>query len=197
MARQRSFDRDEALRAAVKVFSEHGFEGSSSEMLLTSMGIGRQSLYDTFTSKWDLYLEAVRRYTAEQVGRQIRILSSSKNPEQGLRDLIDSLIKSAVQAERPSCLGVSAICEFGRSMPELSAILDTAGQALKSALEDHLREAQEQGYLSADLDVAAGAAFVHSSLVGLKVAARGGADEGILTGIENMVLRSFAFLIPD
>jgi TetR/AcrR family transcriptional regulator, transcriptional repressor for nem operon len=193
MARQRSFDRGEALKAAVKIFSEHGFEGSSSEMLLAAMGIGRQSLYDTFTSKWSLYLEAVRCYTAEQVGRQIRILSSSADPEQGVRDLIESVITSALKTGKPSCLGVSAVCEFGRSMPELSAILDTAGQALRSALEDHLRDAQVSGRVPAEVDATAGAAFVHSSLVGLKVAARGGAGEATLYGIASMILRSFEF----
>ncbi|RVN58145.1 TetR family transcriptional regulator, partial [Sinorhizobium meliloti] len=34
MARIKEFDRDEALDAAIAVFREHGFEGTSTEMLL-------------------------------------------------------------------------------------------------------------------------------------------------------------------
>lgn len=61
MARTRQFDADTALDAAIDVFREHGFEGSSAQMLVAAMGIGRQSLYATFGDKWQLYCSAVRR----------------------------------------------------------------------------------------------------------------------------------------
>ena len=56
MARPKEFDTDVALDAAVGVFGEHGFEGSSSAMLVEAMGIGRQSLYDTFGDYHWLYV---------------------------------------------------------------------------------------------------------------------------------------------
>src|ERR1700761_5248711 len=62
MARPREFDVDAALDGAIGVFGEHGFEGASAERLVNAMGIGRQSLYDTFGDKWRLYRAAVRRY---------------------------------------------------------------------------------------------------------------------------------------
>jgi AcrR family transcriptional regulator len=67
MARPREFDRDEAVRLAIDVFREKGFEGTSTDDLLCAMGIGRQSMYDTFGDKRGLYIEALRRYNAESV----------------------------------------------------------------------------------------------------------------------------------
>jgi hypothetical protein len=55
MARPREFDPDAALDGAIGVFREHGCEGSSAQMLVDAMGIGRQSLYATFGDKWQLY----------------------------------------------------------------------------------------------------------------------------------------------
>jgi TetR/AcrR family transcriptional repressor of nem operon len=56
MARQKEFDRDDALDEAVKVFASHGYEGASTDALLSHMGISRQSMYDTFGDKRQLYL---------------------------------------------------------------------------------------------------------------------------------------------
>ncbi len=39
MARHKEFDRDTALHAAIGVFSEHGYEGTSTGELLTAMKI--------------------------------------------------------------------------------------------------------------------------------------------------------------
>jgi TetR/AcrR family transcriptional repressor of nem operon len=64
MARPREFDTDAALDGAIGVFREHGFEGSSAQMLVDAMGIGRQSLYATFGDKWQLYRSAERRLAA-------------------------------------------------------------------------------------------------------------------------------------
>ena len=51
MARPREFDTDSALDGAIAVFREHGFEGSSAQMLVDAMRIGRQSLYAAFGGK--------------------------------------------------------------------------------------------------------------------------------------------------
>jgi Bacterial regulatory proteins, tetR family len=61
MARPREFDTDLALDGAVAVFREHGFEGTSAQMLVDAMGIGRQSLYAAFGDKWQLCCSAARR----------------------------------------------------------------------------------------------------------------------------------------
>src|SRR5580700_7979484 len=61
MARPKAFVEEQALDAAIDVFREHGFEGTSAELLVRALRIGRQSLYDTFGDKWQIYLASVRR----------------------------------------------------------------------------------------------------------------------------------------
>ena len=51
MARPKEFESEAALKKAIGVFSEHGYEGTSTDALVQAMGIGRQSLYDTFGDK--------------------------------------------------------------------------------------------------------------------------------------------------
>jgi AcrR family transcriptional regulator len=75
MARPKEFERDTALDDAIAIFCDHGYEGTSTEVLLGKMGIGRQSLYDTFGDKRRLYLEALQRYAEGNVASQIAALN--------------------------------------------------------------------------------------------------------------------------
>ena len=44
-----------ALDGAIALFREHGYEGTSAQMLVHAMRIGPQSLYAAFGEKWQLY----------------------------------------------------------------------------------------------------------------------------------------------
>src|SRR6516225_6494104 len=110
MARPKEFDQDEALDAAIGVFREHGFEGTSTPMLVDAMGIGRQSIYDTFGDKWQLYCVAVRRYATAEVAEHLAALRGPARAIDGISAMIDRVVREAHKA----CLGVGSICEFGR-----------------------------------------------------------------------------------
>jgi AcrR family transcriptional regulator len=79
MARPKEFERETALQESIRVLSEHGYEGTSTEALLEIMGINRQSMYDTFGDKWRLYLEALQRYTADSISDQLRVLNAARS----------------------------------------------------------------------------------------------------------------------
>ncbi len=113
-----------ALKAAITVFSDHGYEGTSTDALLEAMGI-------------------------------------------------------------------SSICEFGRSDPEVVLLNEAAGRTLRSAFERRVVEAKAEGEVAPDLDVRAAAEFMQATLMGIKVAARGGASAETLKGIARLALRAF------
>ncbi|ADV84368.1 TetR/AcrR family transcriptional regulator [Terriglobus saanensis] len=62
MARTKEFDQEEALDAAMHLFWEHGYEATSIQELVEATGVQRQSLYDTFGSKHELFLQSLMRY---------------------------------------------------------------------------------------------------------------------------------------
>lgn len=79
MARNKAFDEHEVLEQAIKVFADRGFSGASTDTLLKAMGISRQSLYDTFGDKRQLYLRALSRYTDDSVSNIIRSMADRKS----------------------------------------------------------------------------------------------------------------------
>lgn len=60
--RPRSFDEDQALDAAMRVFWRDGYEGASLSSLTAAMGINRPSLYAVFGNKDALFRKVLGRY---------------------------------------------------------------------------------------------------------------------------------------
>ncbi len=187
MARTKEFDRDVTLQQAITLFSQHGYEGTSTQALLESMGIGRQSLYDTYGDKWRLYLESLRRYVGDSVGAHLVALESAPGGLATIEAFLARAVDQASAAASPACLGVGAVCEFGRTNAEVLALTESAGRLLSAALKRRLREASPEASGS-DIDEAAD--FLMATLTGIKVAARAGMPRDKLMGIARRALRS-------
>lgn len=192
MARPKEFEREDALKKAVGIFSDHGYEGTSTEALIGAMGVSRQSLYDTFGDKWHLYLECLQRYTADSIGEQLRALNSASSPLKGIEAHLNHAVAAALAEPVPKCLGISAICEFGRSNPEVTMVGEMASRMMVSALDLRIDEAKAAGEVPKDVSGADASAFIMAALTGIKVAARAGASAERLKGIARMALRSLA-----
>ena len=80
---RKNFDRDEALKSALGVFRKKGFNATSTDDLRLAMGIGRQSFYDTFKGKKEIYLEALRKVQFGPRAWIFRDLSKVRLPPQG------------------------------------------------------------------------------------------------------------------
>lgn len=186
MARPREFDADAALDSAIGVFREHGFEGSSAQMLVDAMGIGRQSLYDTFGDKWQLYRSAVRRYGMGECAAHFDALRSGARAIDGIAAMLRRVAETAGQP----CLGVASICEFGASRPDLAEINGALAMPLRAAIAARVRDAQREGDAAPDLDAEAIADFLTANIAGIRIAGRGGADRATLDGLAATALRA-------
>jgi len=171
MARPKEFDKEEALEAAIGVFREHGYAATSATMLTAAMGIGRQSLYDTFGDKWQLYCAAVERYSAGEAQAHAALLRSGPKAIDGIRRMIERV---AAEAHMP-CLGVNSVSEFGVGPADLVAIRGVAAKRIDGALMDAIRTAQADGDIDASLEPAHVAGFIRGQLTALRLEGRAGA----------------------
>jgi len=191
MARPREFDRDTALQRAIDTFAMHGFEGTSTPMLLDAMKIGRQSLYDTFGDKRSLYLEALRTYSNDSVGMTLSAMFASTLVREGIEQALLGFAKNATSVTTArACLGIHAITEFGTFASDVKAVTDEIAGRTVLAFESRIREGIARGELAVDLDAAATAQFLLATLSGLKIAARAGADLSTLQGIVGIAMRA-------
>ena len=190
MARPQEFDRDQVLTAAIKTFSKFGYDGTSTDVLLKSMGISRQSMYNTFGDKKRLYLEALQSYSFESIGNIASTLQSSNSPMAAIEATLLGFVLSMQPSSESGCLGVGAICEFGRRDREIAAISDATSAALQNVFEAAVQRAKDKGEVASDVKPKDAALFLGVTLTGLKVAARSGAKPEALRAIAHTALRS-------
>ena len=186
MARPREFDTDAALDGAIAVFREHGFEGTSAQMLVDAMGIGRQSLYAAFGDKWQLYCSAARRYGMGECAAHFDALRSGARAIDGIYAMLRRVVETADQP----CLSVSSIYEFGASRPDLKEINAVLATSFRGAVAARVRDAQREGDVATGLHPEAVAEFLIANIAGIRVAGRGGADRASLTSLADMALRA-------
>lgn len=190
MARPSEFDRDEAIASAIKVFARHGYEAASTSDLLEGMGIGRQSLYGAFGDKRRLFLEALRRYAADSLA-QMRAALSGGTAAEGIEAALLVGLGSSADIET-GCLGVGSIVEFSRSDEDVNALNDAASRTVIADFAQRVRDGMASGAFDPDLDAEAAAGMLLALRSGLKVSARGGADEVQLRDIARLGLRALA-----
>ena len=176
MARPREFDREEALERATAVFWAKGYASTSTDDLLTAMGIGRQSLYNAFQDKRALYLEALERYQRTTVAGHLQRLNGAASPIAGIKALLLGLISVPNDIRALGCMGVGAICEFGSTDPDIAALRSKISPVLQGRLVERLKEGQAAGEIDRSLNCAAAASFIQMTMQSIQLAARCGID---------------------
>lgn len=186
MARPKEFDVEKAVEAVIPVFREHGFKGASAQMLVQAMGIGRQSLYDTFGDKWGVYCAALQHYYQHEVGAHLQTLNSGERAIDGIQALLDRVAADADQA----CLDLGSTVEFGCTHPDLVELREAAIERMSKRIKQVLQTAREQGDVSPDLDLDDLTAYVLAIVSTLRFASRSGLSKQSAANMVDIALRA-------
>jgi TetR/AcrR family transcriptional repressor of nem operon len=176
MARPFEFEPREALEKAMRVFWRKGFAATSTADLVDAMDIGRQSLYNTFGDKKQLYLQALEAYAERMTVNHLRRLNRPKSPLKGIRELLTGLFAADDELRSLGCMGVDSVAEFGTTDPDLMTVWSKAAPPLSRRLIERIEEGQACKEIDPRVRPADAADFVQVMMAGLQIAARGGAD---------------------
>jgi TetR/AcrR family transcriptional repressor of nem operon len=191
MPRPKEFDEDKALIAAMELFWQRGYTAASLADLTASMGISRQSLYDTYGDKHGLFLKALDRYCA-LVGEQLLGPLCGQDPglaevEQTVVAFIDFLV--AYPTPR-ACLMANSAMEIAPHDQTVAEKVQAFHRTLEQAFARALAIARDRGEIGEQLDPALLARFLVTAANGLAVAAKTGVGKGELLAIAGIALCS-------
>lgn len=189
MPRQRMFDRDRALDAAMHAFWRGGYEATSVQDLVECMGINRGSLYGAFGDKFSLMREALERYEETVVGRNLAPLAGSGPPLARIRRFFDGHARRlTADPARRGCLMVNTAVELGEQGGALSHCTKVHFDRLQWALEALLDEARASGDVADSVEPRAMARYLVGVMIGMNVLSKAGATESDLFAMIDIAL---------
>lgn len=195
MGRPRQFDREEALRKAMALFWEYGYESTSLAQLKQAMGgISAASLYAAFGSKEALYKEAVSLYMAT-VGSQLREIldAPDADPLQAIERVLRTAVKNQLDDTRPQgCMVVLSATNCSPENEHLRQVMAGKRENTRIAFRDCIRRGIDSGRLQPDTDAESLAAFLSTVLNGLSIQTRDGLGIDMLNGIVDAAMAGVA-----
>jgi TetR/AcrR family transcriptional repressor of nem operon len=192
MARPRGFDERAAIGRAMEAFWARGYEGTSTQALCEATGLGRSSIYNTFTSKHDLFVRALDHYAERGLQGRRALLETDGTAIERLRALFASTIDKDIALGRRGCLVVNTVAEFGDRDPEISTRIDADTERHLSLLTACAAEGQRDGTIDAARRASDIAEFVHSTVAGLLLMSRRGAEQAAMEAVADLALSAIA-----
>jgi len=147
--------RDLLLEAGKKAFLEKGYSNSGIETILHAAGVPKGSFYYYFQSKEDFGLKVLDQFAACYDQNLDRTLDDTSIPPLNrLRDYFESLFgKLESEQCRKGCLVGNLSQEMADQSEAFRARLEEIFESWVGRYAKCLKEAQQKGQISSDLDV--------------------------------------------
>lgn len=190
--RPKAFDREEAVAAAMLLFWERGYAGTSFDDLTAAMGINPSSFRNTFKSKEALYREATDAYVLETGAWFFGVLSAEADVHAAFSRLFDETADQYTRDDRPpGCMVSLAATHVPASLASLKDMMAGHRAAAETAMAERIRQAQRDGQIGQDIDASLLAGFFNTVFRGMAVQARDGATKSRLLDIGRVAMRAF------
>jgi len=171
--RPKGFDEGEVLGRAMDVFWRRGYKGTALTELLREMGISRQSLYDTFGNKRELFLRVLHHYRDTHLTEALALLERGGSRVESVKAVVHFFQVLGEDPECRGCLVANSLVELGPSEDaELATLLRETLGLLEAGVERALRQAQMEGELAPGRSPVQISRALINAMVGMAVTGR-------------------------
>ena len=193
MGRPIGFDRDAALEAAMLLFWERGYEGTSMADLTQAMGLNPSSIYAAFGDKHALFQLVVNRYM------EIRAQYATKALEEPtlkrvIRALFDNTIAFlTTPGHPPTCMTLAGAVGCSVEAKPAKDLMTEIRKQNQIAMRKRLVKAQQSGELPKGINVDDYTRYLSTIIAGLSIQAANGSTKEELKRTAKMALRHLGY----
>ncbi|MGN8646667.1 TetR/AcrR family transcriptional regulator [Gracilibacillus sp. HCP3S3_G5_1] len=191
MGRNREFDVEQALEAALCVFWRKGYEATSYTDLTQATGVERPALYSAFGNKEALFRRVLERYYEHYHDFFPAALELPTS-----REVVASIFRGAAELQtrypdKKGCLYVHGdLAGSDDAEPIRRSLIDARAEG-EASLRDRFERAKQEGDLPETANCAVLATFVMAVLHGMAVQAKAGVSRNMLEAVAEQALSTW------
>lgn len=179
------------MERAMLVFWRRGYQATTLADLLAAMRLSKSSFYETFGTKRDLLLTAMRRYAASGMGGLIAPLLAPDASRPAIEATLANMVRHARSpAGRRGCLVNNTLGEVAPNDPVVFAATRAVLEQLEALLIGVVTRAQERGEITRKEHPRALARFLATTFGGLNLVAKARPDKSTLDDVVRITLRA-------
>jgi AcrR family transcriptional regulator len=188
-----SFDKEAALEAAMLLFWERGYEGTSMADLTQAMGLNPSSIYAAFGDKQALFSLAAKRYMdirAQYAGKALE----EPTLKRFIRALFDSTVAFLTAPGHPAtCMTLAGAVGCSVDAAPARDLMTEIRKQNQVAMKERLLQARKGGELSKSINVDDYTRYLSSIIAGLSIQAANGSTRAELKRTAQMALRHLGY----
>jgi TetR/AcrR family transcriptional regulator, transcriptional repressor for nem operon len=183
LPRPREFDEGVALEAAMQRFWATGYAATSVRDLGGAMGLGQASVYNAFGDKRTLFTQCLDANMRARIARVEKTLP----PRQAIETFLTEIVERSLES-RLGCLLANAALEVAPHDRDIAAVVAERMGELEAFFRRCVVAGQNDGSISPDADAADVARLLLTTVMGLRVLARGHPQRAVLEGAARQAL---------
>jgi TetR/AcrR family transcriptional repressor of nem operon len=187
--RGKSFDEQQALEAAMRLFWTKGYAATSLQDLEAATGLNRTSLYNAFGNKNSLFKKALGRYMGMVRQRFREIIDRAATSREAVQGILETVVYLHFSKESPGgCLAVLSAMESSQHDAETLAMTAAMFGDKRQMLIGLLERGKARGEFHRDFDVTGTATALAAVASGMVVLAKAGLPATAIAGMIQPVL---------
>ena len=187
------FDREAALEAAMLLFWERGYEGTSMADLTHAMGLNPSSIYAAFGDKHTLFQLVVKRYMELRAQYAVRALEEP-TLERFIRALFDNTVAFlTTPGHPPTCMTLAGAAGCSLDATPARDLMTAIRKQNQVALRERLLKARKSGELLKEINVDDYTRYLSTIIAGLSIQAANGSTKAELKRTAQMALRHLGY----
>jgi TetR/AcrR family transcriptional regulator, transcriptional repressor for nem operon len=190
MPKEKYFNEEEVLDKALNLFWQQGYEATSMQNLVDTLQISRSSLYETFTDKYNLYLQCLSQYKANNIEAIIKKAHDySSNPLDFILLIYKQVINSiSCDKQRKGCYILNASAEFGTTDAAIYTLVLQNNKMFIQLFEQLINKAVKLRQIPKAINVQQMALMLYATICSIQVLGRAKHTITELKAIANFTL---------
>ena len=177
MGRARTFDDQDILERATRLFWRQGYKGTSMSDLVAATGLAKASIYNAFGTKEDLFSAVLTYYIEKKQSQSLAFLESGQTGRDGLIAYFNNVLRVTEQNRlTPGCLLVNTVTEQSLDDEALCQIVNMGIDRTETHFVKCVKRGIQDGSIDKRVDADTAGLCLVSVLLAIRVLAKKGIE---------------------